>query len=309
MTRCVAAVLLAAGKSQRMGSCKQLLPLGDRTVIVCCLDALAAGGAGEIVVVVSEEGQDVAEAVRDFPARFVINTDVDGDMASSVRAGRDALTTAASGVIVFPGDYPLVSAATIARLIAGHAASPDNIVIPCHDGRRGHPLLFPRTLLDDLTNSLTLRDLVRGNPGRVSCVDVADPGVLYDLDTPEDYERIRSMVQSNEGLRENMTSAVLENEEWESRCHGCGECCFEKIEDDQGTIFYLMSACRYLDLETRQCRIYENRFVINPDCVKLTAELVPTLRWLPRKCGYLEVTPPDVPPMPQRGRSRRKKSR
>jgi len=251
----------------------------------------------------------VAEAVRAYPARFVINTAVDGDMASSVRAGRDALTTEASAVIVLPSDYPLVTAGTIAALIAGHAASPASIVIPCHDGRRGHPLLFPRFILDDLTKSLTLRDLVREDPRRISCIDVADPGVLHDMDTPEDYQRIRSMIQSNEESYEIMAEAEIENEEWEARCHGCGECCFEKIEDDQGTIFYLMSACRYLDLETRQCRIYENRFVINPDCVKLTAELVPTLRWLPQKCGYLAAAHPDVPPMPQRGRSRRKKNR
>jgi molybdenum cofactor cytidylyltransferase len=309
VTSRVAAILLAAGKSRRMGCCKQMLPLGERKVIDRCLDALVAGGADEVVVVVSEEGQDVAEAVRAYPARFVINTAVDGDMASSVRVGRDALTTAASGVIVLPGDYPLVSAGTISSLIEEHAASPDSIVIPCHDGRRGHPLLFPRTIMNGLTKSLTLRDLVRGNPDRISCVNVADPGVLYDMDTPEDYQRIRSMIQSNEESYEIMAEAVIENEEWESRCHGCGECCFEKIEDDQGTIFYLMSACRYLDLETRQCRIYENRFVINPDCVKLTADLVPTLRWLPQKCGYLSASQPDVPPMPQRLRSRRKKGR
>ncbi|MDA8431322.1 MAG: hypothetical protein M0T70_18875 [Geobacteraceae bacterium] len=107
-----------------------------------------------------------------------------------------------------------------------------------------------------------------------------------------------------------MTDARIEHEHWESRCRGCGECCFEKIEDDRGTIFYLMSACRYLDLETRQCRIYDNRFVINPECVKLTPELVPALRWLPRGCGYLEAPQPDVPPLPPgRGRARRKRSR
>jgi uncharacterized cysteine cluster protein YcgN (CxxCxxCC family) len=106
-----------------------------------------------------------------------------------------------------------------------------------------------------------------------------------------------------------MTDAVSTTEEWETLCRGCGECCFEKIEDDNGTIFYLMTACRYLDLESRQCRIYENRFIINPDCVKLTANLVPTLRWLPRDCGYLAPPPVDVPPMPGRGRARRKRSR
>jgi len=65
VTAPVSAILLAAGRSRRMGSCKQLLPLGDSTVIARCLDALVAGGAGEIVVVVSEDGHDVAEAIRE----------------------------------------------------------------------------------------------------------------------------------------------------------------------------------------------------------------------------------------------------
>jgi len=307
VTGSVAAILLAAGKSRRMGSCKQLLPLGESTVIVRCLDALAAGGAGEIVVVVSEEGQEVAEAVRYFPASFVINTVVDGDMASSVRTGRDALTTAASGVIVFPGDYPLVSANTIARLIAGHAASPDSIIIPCHGGRRGHPLLFPRTILDELANDIILRDLVRRDPQRIQLLDVADPGVLHDMDTPEDYQRIRSMIQPNEGLHEKMTDAPIENEEWEALCRGCGMCCFEKIEDERGTIFYTLKPCRYLDVDTRQCRIYDKRFTINPECIKLTPELVQTLRWLPRDCGYVTPPPRNVPPPPGRGRAGRKR--
>jgi len=99
---------------------------------------------------------------------------------------------------------------------------------------------------------------------------------------------------------------VITTEEWETLCRGCGECCFEKIEDERGTIFYTMKACRYLDVDTRQCRIYHNRFTINPECVKLTAELVPTLRWLPRDCGYVKPPPADCPPMPRRGRTGRK---
>jgi len=98
------------------------------------------------------------------------------------------------------------------------------------------------------------------------------------------------------------------SEEWEARCRGCGSCCFEKIEDEHGTIFYTRTPCRYLDVVSRQCRVYDNRFTINPECVKLTAELVPTLRWLPRDCGYVAPQQVDVPHQPRRQRSRRKKT-
>lgn len=83
-----------------------------------------------------------------------------------------------------------------------------------------------------------------------------------------------------------MTECAPEDPDWESRCRQCGLCCFEKIENERGTIFYTQTPCRYLDVVSRQCAIYERRFAINPSCVKLTPELVRSLRWLPPDCGY-----------------------
>ena len=195
MSGSVAAILLAAGKSSRMGSCKQLLPLGEGTVIGRCLDTLVTAGVGDVVVVISEEGSDVAEAVRCCPVRVVVNPEAEGDMASSVRAGRDAVTAEPSGVVVLPCDFPLVSAGTITSLIAEQDGSPGSIIIPCHGERRGHPLLFPRTILDELANGMILRDLVRRDPDRIRCRNVDDPGVLIDMDTPEDYQHICGLLQ------------------------------------------------------------------------------------------------------------------
>ena len=73
---------------------------------------------------------------------------------------------------------------------------------------------------------------------------------------------------------------------WEALCDRCGLCCFEKIEDEKGTIFFTRTPCRYLDVISRECRIYERRFAINPACVKLTPELVGKLRWLHDECAY-----------------------
>lgn len=73
---------------------------------------------------------------------------------------------------------------------------------------------------------------------------------------------------------------------WEERCNQCGFCCFEKFENDRGTIFYTQTPCRYLDVVTRQCKVYERRFNINPECVQLTPALVESLAWLPPGCGY-----------------------
>ncbi len=97
---------------------------------------------------------------------------------------------------------------------------------------------------------------------------------------------------------------------WESLCERCGLCCFEKIEDESGTIFFTRTPCRYLDVVTRECRVYERRFEINPECVKLTPELVGQLRWLHDGCAYRktlqEKSASKVSPSPDgRGRGRR----
>ncbi|HXE95375.1 MAG TPA: YkgJ family cysteine cluster protein [Dongiaceae bacterium] len=91
-----------------------------------------------------------------------------------------------------------------------------------------------------------------------------------------------------------MADCFPEDPDWDSRCLQCGRCCFEKIEDERGTIFYTQTACRFLDVSSRECKIFERRFEINPDCVKLTPDLVKTLRWLPRDCGYRK---PDIEPV------------
>ena len=87
-----------------------------------------------------------------------------------------------------------------------------------------------------------------------------------------------------------MTGKDAVDSSWENRCKQCGLCCFEKIEDERGNILYTRTPCRYLDVVTRKCVIYERRFSINPSCIKLTPALVRSLRWLPSECGYLRST-------------------
>ncbi len=76
---------------------------------------------------------------------------------------------------------------------------------------------------------------------------------------------------------------------WERLCERCGLCCFEKFEDGDSTIYFTQTPCRYLDVVTRECRIYERRFAINPECIKLTPQLVRKLRWLHDGCGYVKA--------------------
>jgi hypothetical protein len=76
---------------------------------------------------------------------------------------------------------------------------------------------------------------------------------------------------------------------WEAICEKCGLCCFEKIENEAGAIFFTRTPCRYLDITSRLCKIYDRRFEINPGCVKLTPELARNLHWLHNGCGYKKL--------------------
>lgn len=182
-----AAILLAAGLSQRMGSCKQLLPLGDVSVLARCLGTLLAAGIEKTIVVVSPAGDAVAAEAGKFPVQVVVNGEPEGDMASSIRAGRDALPDAVERVVVALCDHPLVQPATVATMIRIGNTHPESIIIPCHSGRRGHPLLLPKQILQELHTGMTLRDVVRNNPQRIIEFPVDDEGAVLDMDTPEDY--------------------------------------------------------------------------------------------------------------------------
>jgi molybdenum cofactor cytidylyltransferase len=196
----VAAILLAAGQSRRMGTCKQLLLLEGLTVIARSLEMLLAGGIGELIVVIGPDGDEVARAARDYPVTIVRTSDPHGDMATSVRTGRDALSPATPAAVIALCDYPLVTAATITLLVEAHRLNPHAIIIPCHNGRRGHPPLFPRPLLDTLVAPFTLRDLLLSNPERIECLESGDAGVLVDMDTPGDYRRIVELLKAGHGM-------------------------------------------------------------------------------------------------------------
>lgn len=178
-----------------MGRSKPLLPLDNRPAILRLLQTLFSAGMEEIVVVLGPDGDAVAEAIGSFPTTVVWNREPDSDMAASLRVGISSLAPGAAGVLVWPADSPLVAPTTLRRLLIGFTADPQSIWLPTHGGRRGHPVLFPRPVLEELFELPTLRDVVRRDPERVRHLEVADPWVLLDIDTPEDYRRVLEILQ------------------------------------------------------------------------------------------------------------------
>jgi molybdenum cofactor cytidylyltransferase len=192
----VCAIIPAAGRSRRMGRCKPLLPLGERPVIRHLVDTLLEVGLDAVIVVTGAEGAAIDRALAGLAVTLVDNPEPESDMAGSLRLGLRASPDDATALLVCLADHPLVSAATIRVLLARHRAEPATIFIPTCDGRSGHPVLLPRPVADELFTLSTLRDVVHRSAQRCRRLEVADPGVTLDMDTPDDYRRALALWQA-----------------------------------------------------------------------------------------------------------------
>jgi molybdenum cofactor cytidylyltransferase len=193
----ITAILLAAGRSRRMGSQKLLLPLGGKQAIARIAEEVLAGPVDDVVAVVRQGDQEVARtlagALAGRAARVVANPDDDGDMLSSVRCGLRAMPPACDAVLVVLGDQPGISRETVADLIRAFCEADRGIVVPTFDGRRGHPILFSTRYCSEVLSQYEargLRGLLEAHPGDVLEVESARPEVVEDMDTPADYRRI-----------------------------------------------------------------------------------------------------------------------
>ncbi|HEX5758130.1 MAG TPA: nucleotidyltransferase family protein [Thermoanaerobaculia bacterium] len=193
-----AAVLPAAGASRRMGRPKLLLPYGEETVIGAVVAALRGGGVDEVVVVIDPDDKGLAEWSSTAGVGFTLNPSPERGMLSSILAGVEALGGAAGlagrgPLVVCPADLPALRAATVAHLLARQAESGAGLVEPVFRGRRGHPLLIATPLVAEIATldlEVGLRQLRERHPADLLEVDVDDPGVVADVDTPEDYQRL-----------------------------------------------------------------------------------------------------------------------
>ena len=188
----ISAIVLAAGKSERMGRPKALLPIRGRTFLENILDAVARSSIKDTVVVVGHHRDEILGHVHDLP-KVVFNPEYEQGMVTSFQAGIRALSPDVSGAVLFLVDHPLVEPATIESLIANFA--PNRIVLPVFQGRRGHPVLFAREVLQEILSlppSEGANIVVRRDPGRIVEVSVDAPGILVDIDTPEQFRKLEN---------------------------------------------------------------------------------------------------------------------
>lgn len=186
------AVILAAGSSRRMGSQKLLLPFAQSTIIETVVDNVLNSSIEHVLVVLGANQSEVRNILGSRPVQFCYNKEHEDGMLSSVKCGIRALPSDALTALIYMGDQPGIPPSVSNSVIEAYSEELFGIVIPVHMHRRGHPLLVDmkyRKEIEQLDLEEGLRSLRHYFPEDVLEVEVDEPGILVDIDTPEDYKK------------------------------------------------------------------------------------------------------------------------
>jgi molybdenum cofactor cytidylyltransferase len=193
----IPAIVLAAGRSSRMGRAKALLPIDDdNTFLTRIVRTFLAAGVDDVVVVVGHEADAVVSSLASsgLPARFVVNRDYDRGQLSSLLAGLGVVDRpGVVAAIVTLVDVPLVAEATVRAVIEHYRRTHAPVVRPTAGERHGHPLLIDRALFDELRAAdaaVGAKTIVRQHASVASDLPVDDEGAFTDIDTMDDYRRV-----------------------------------------------------------------------------------------------------------------------
>ena len=188
----VAAVILAAGQSQRMGGVNKLLAEWRGKILVQhIVDAALQSKAKNVLVVTGYQAAEVKQALQGHRLRFVDNEDFAQGLSTSLKAGLAALDPDVSGAAILLADMPELKTETLDVLIETFQQKKgEAITVPVCGGRRGNPVIWPKTLIPEilkLNGDKGARNLMNNFPDRVEEVMIEDTGVLMDVDTSKDF--------------------------------------------------------------------------------------------------------------------------
>ena len=192
MMKKVAGLILAAGKSERMGRPKALLPFQRSCFLTHIFTEATHSELTGVTVVLGHQSDAILKALPEIEPHSLLNRDYEFGQLSSLQCGLKHLSSAQpDGVMVFLIDHPMVHRTLVNQLIEGFSRNTSSIVIPSFEHRRGHPMIFGAELFNELLaapldqGAITV---VRKHAHDILHLEVDEPGVLVDIDTPEAYE-------------------------------------------------------------------------------------------------------------------------
>lgn len=185
-----------------MGRPKGLLPIEGRSFLRRTVSTLRNGGCDPVLVVVAEGERELADEATSAGARVLMNPAPGEGPVTSLRIAIDALRGSVDGLVYLPVDHPLVRPGTVARLLGAARTSDALLTLPTHGGKRGHPALFSAPLFPELRDPALeggARTVVHRHLSDALLVEVDDPGVLMDIDTPSAYESALAAISEETG--------------------------------------------------------------------------------------------------------------
>jgi molybdenum cofactor cytidylyltransferase len=198
----VAAIVLAAGRSSRMGQHKLLLPLGGRPLVSYAVKAASASSADPVIVVLGFQAAEIEAALPAGRFRVCVNPHFATGMSSSLALGITTLSAvppssgrSISGALILLADQPLISTSLVNRLLERASATPDAIIAAAYAGVRSTPVYFPSRLFDELlhiTGDEGGRSVIARHPDLVSIQDIAESERGIDVDRREEFEELQS---------------------------------------------------------------------------------------------------------------------
>jgi molybdenum cofactor cytidylyltransferase len=189
----ISMIVLAAGKSIRMGGKNKLLTeIQGTPMIGRVVQAALKSKVDEVIVVLGSEADKVQKVLADLPCRLVVNKNYEKGQSSSVKVGLREVSPVTRAVLVLPGDVAMIDVRSINSVIESYDLDKHPIVIAAHQGAAGHPILFDKQLFSEIEHineqTFGLKAVVKRHEGEVSLVETGSPNVLRDVDTPDDLK-------------------------------------------------------------------------------------------------------------------------
>ena len=189
----ISAIILAAGKSLRMGFPKLLLPIEGKSLLQHVIDSTLESKVDDVVVVLGAKAAKLKREIKPGKARIIVNTSYAKGQSTSLRAGLQSINPESRAVIILLGDQPFINNTTINALVDKYKESGSPVVAPVYNGKRGNPVLFDRTLIPELLDASGDqggRKIVEKYADKIATIEIDSAIVGIDIDTWDDYQKM-----------------------------------------------------------------------------------------------------------------------